>query len=213
MNILLGVLFFLECLAFILSLVQYPKLKTMELRLLPYYLGFLVIAESVGHTLNYFQLKTQTRYLHEYLVIPAEFVFLYYLFTVKMKSKNSKLIFIACSSLYLLVLLLDNLIKLDSQLSSISYTLGNLLLLLLVLRFLFYFVRSDSILFFKKEIMFYMTCGVLVFYLGSFPFFAFKNYLWAHYTMVGYYYWHAMMVMNCIMYAIFSLGIVCSKEK
>jgi hypothetical protein len=97
--------------------------------------------------------------------------------------------------------------------SSFSYTIGNIILLGLILSCLYKIIKSDDILQFRASMMFWVCLGLLFFYLGSLPFFGLWNYLNNNHPAIFDNYWYIQMALNYLMYFTFSLGFIWHKPK
>jgi hypothetical protein len=213
MNYWIFSLLFLQGLAAVVGWLFRPKFKNTILGTFPFYLTFIFLGECVGFFTQKPEWKQLNETLHEFFIIPIEFIYFFWLLSKATAGAKSKKILFPFILLYLVSLVIENLIKTQFIFLSISYTLGNLLLLILIIRYLFQLISSDEILTYSSNPFFYISIGLLLFYLGTFPFYALKNYLWAYHKQIGLYYWYSMMVLNCMMYAMFTLSFIWRPRK
>src|SRR6185312_7155537 len=84
---------------------------------------------------------------------------------------------IICGSMYIISWLTDFFYfsKFHFFFYSFSYTVGNFLLLILILNFFIRLATSDAIITFRQNMLFWMSLGMLIYYLGSFPYFGLRN--------------------------------------
>jgi hypothetical protein len=95
---------------------------------------------------------------------------------------------------------------------SLNTTVGNLFLLILVMLEFLNQIKSDMIMSFKENKMFYINIGVTLFYIGNMPFFA----LYFDILEIPKYwnnYYIYFMVSNCLMYLLFAASFVWGKVK
>jgi hypothetical protein len=95
---------------------------------------------------------------------------------------------------------------------SLNTTFGTLLLLILVFIELIKQIKSDSIIYFKNNKMFYINIGVILFYIGNMPFFGWY-YPILKFPEIWNSYYIYFMISNCIMYLLFAASFVWGKTK
>ena len=198
-----------EALALFAGVLTWKKFKSTPMNKFILYLAFIVIAEITGNIMVRYKLKEENNILFTYLVIPAEYLFFFYLFYTILKSKWQKRLVIVSTALLLISMLYEKNFLKDGEtysFESFSYSVSNILLLIIIIAYLISFVRSDQILFYKNNPVFWIALGLLFFYLGSFPLFAMYHYLWALDKKLFLTYWHVVFVLNCIMYCLFSIS-------
>lgn len=178
-----------------------------------YYLISIFLLEVSTRILVINNLMHTASNLIEYAAIPLEFVFLYW-FIIQLSQYTEKAkIFLMASLTYLMSFIIETFFKATFEFLNISYTVGNLFLLILVLKCMYDFMNSNDILKFLYSPIFYICIGLLLFYLGTFPFYAIKNVLWAEFKTIGLKYWYTAMALNCIMYCMFTISFLCHKQK
>lgn len=203
----------IECIACITAILYWKKLKGSIFKLFPAYLLVIVLGECVGRYLRTHELLLMNKLFYNFLIIPAEFLFFFRIFYQAAKDKKDKRLPVIFTVIYSGAWLVD-LAYLTNKIFwfySFSYTVGNILLLVLILRFLTRLVLSDDILFFKHNILFWVCTGLLVFYLGTFPFYGLRNTLVHNYKDVYLGYSHIVYILNCLMYLMFTLGFIWGK--
>jgi hypothetical protein len=202
-----------ELLALFTGIAMYRKTQFTQLKNFTFLLGFIVCSEIIGKLYILLTDATTNKPWYDYFVIPIVFVAYYLGYrNLAASSKDKKVASIACAT-YLAVFVLEIILKRKDALFSFSYVLGTLLLLIVVLRYLFQCIQSDDIVGIKLNPYFYISIGLLMFYIGTFPFYGLKNYLWTSYKVIGQEYWYVAMTLNCIMYCMFTYSFICSKQK
>ncbi len=148
---------------------------------------------------------TLRKYYYDFFVIPFEFFFLYWLYCNSLK--NKKLLWL-CSGIYALSFVPHFLLFEEPPLVySFSYVVGNLILLVLVCIEFFKQIQTDKIVFFNRNMMFYVNTGVILLYIGSLPFFTFYGLLLKEPVLWNDYYVFFMMANN-IMYLLFTAAFI-----
>ena len=97
--------------------------------------------------------------------------------------------------------------------SSMSYATGVLFLTILCIRYLYALVRGDEILGFKSDIMFWVASGLLIFYLGSLPYYGIPNEISRKIGEFLNLFWMVPIVLGCLMYILFALGFIWKKPR
>ena len=82
---------------------------------------------------------------------------------------------------------------------SVNYTFGCFLLMILVALEFNHQIQSDDILNYNKNKMFYINLGVVLFYIGTLPFFTFYGIFIKDMNMWNYYYTYFLIFNNCIL--------------
>jgi len=166
-----------------------------------------------GHITQKLLLNNINQMYIDYIAIPLEFVFLYW-FIIQLSQYTRKTkIFLMALFPYLISFIIETFFKATFEFLNISYIVGNLFLLILVLKCINDFMTSNNILQFMYSPIFYICIGILLFYLGTFPYYAIKNVLWAEFKTIGLKYWYIAIVLNCLMYCMFTISFLCYKQK
>jgi len=203
-----------EIVACLTGFFYFKKFKKTSGAVFIFYLLFIVLCENLVAVLNFFADHKFDYFIdlfYRFFVIPVEFVFYYWLFFVSFKNSTSKWLPIVCAGIYIVSLVSDFLYfnKINMYFDSISYTIGNLLLLVLILRFFINLVTSNSILDFKRNPMFWISLGLLVYYLGSFPFYGLFNLLSTKHSDWFNAYFLLSNALDCVMYLLFAISFIC----
>jgi hypothetical protein len=208
-------LIFMELLASITGFAYWKKIKDTYWKWFPVYLMVIVILESFGVYFSY-GLKNNdlNGNLYSYIVLPLEFLFFIWLFGKYFESPNERKWAIAGAILYSISWIIEILFlkKKAVWFSSLSFTVGNIVLLVLTILFFIRLANSERILHFKRSMMFWVAIGVLIFPL-TFPFFALRNTLYAEYRELFYWLWYASMGLGYLMYLLFIAAFVWAKPK
>lgn len=145
------------------------------------------------------------KHYYDFFVIPFEFLFLYWMYAQSLR--NQKLFWL-CAGCYLISFLPHFLLFEEPPLVySFNYVVGNLILLGLVCMEFYKQIQTDKIIFFNRNMMFYVNTGVILLYIGSLPFFTFYGLLLKEPVLWNQYY-AFFMVANTIMYLLFSAALL-----
>jgi hypothetical protein len=208
---LLDFLHVCEFIAMLSAIVKLKSLKNFYWKWFAFYLIYIFIFDTVSSAAKY----NYNIYIGNYLSliqIPLEFIFFYWLFAQK-SLYNTKL-FWSLSIIYLFTLVLEyNFTSLTNfSFKSLNNTIGTLLLLILVVLEFIKQIRSDTIINFKLDKMFYINIGVILFYIGNMPFFSWYFSILKYPEIWNSYYIY-FMVSNCIMYLLFAASFIWGKPK
>jgi hypothetical protein len=199
-----------ELVACVTGFIHWEKIRTSVFRWFPVYLCFIVISEFIGQMLNEPAMKQANIAFFNYFEIPVEFLFFFWLFFKTGKHHKYQNLPVFYAGIYLVAWLIDSLYlnRLQFSFYSFSYTIGNLLLLLLILRYFIQLVTSNSILGFANDIMFWICTGLLFYYLGTFPFYGLRNTLGTNYPQLYSTYSYIMYALNSLMYLMFTFSFI-----
>lgn len=159
-----------EGLAALVALLYLPQVKSTYWKYFAIYLVFIFLSETLAGQ-NIFSRDGKV-YFYNYLVIPAQFIFFYWLYAAKSFSKPK--LFYIFSVVYLLSFIPHEMLFNSKKIVfSLNYTLGSLFLLYLVVLEYYRQVNSSNILNFSDNRLFYINWAVTVFYIGTLPLFSF----------------------------------------
>ncbi len=199
-----------ELLAAFAGLFYFNKTKDFKTKAFYVYLMLIAAAEQLGWYLKTHKYKVETSNLYTYFAIPLEFVFAYWFIirsSESLRLKKTGVVFIVTG-------LITNAVEViffrndKFFFSSIAYITYNFFLVVLVLMFLFEFIRTEKIIRWWKEICFWVCSAFLIYYLTTFPLYAFYNTLYKNTPNFFYVYWEIQMFLNMLMYLLFFTGIV-----
>lgn len=200
-QVLLGTtLIGLQFITAVIALMHWNRLRNTYWKWFIIYLGTIFIIEAFSR----WGLKAHPEYrayLYDFLGIPIQFLFFYWLYAAK--SLASKRLFLGCLVIYLVSFLpYFTLFAKGNIVYSFSYTVGNVLLMILVFLEILKQIKSDKILLFRENFMFYINIGIMIFYIGTLPFFSFYGLILKNKALWLNYYTFFMMA-NHVMYLLF----------
>jgi hypothetical protein len=209
-------IYLMELVACVTGFIFWRKISGSYWKWFPVYLAVVFISEVTVEVLaNIPGCRTVANDIVLFWSIPLEFLFIFWLFYSEYKNRGDRRWPVLAAAVYLITWLIDIIWFKNVQFSftSLSYEVGNVLLLALIILFLIRFMLSNDILHYKINTMFWVSIGLLVFYLGSLPYFALYNNLYKYNRILFHNYWKVMMVLNYIMYGFFTLSFIWSKKK
>ncbi len=164
-----------EAMAAVAGCITWRKWKHTYLKWFVVYLLIITCLELSNHLLIYFNEEADIAFVNN-LIVPFEILFINWFFYQTLNDKNRKVV-IPGVILYIVSLILENTIVTNTgyYFKSLSYTVGNLFILIYLILFFLELVNSEKILAFKRLAVFWIALGMLIFYLGTFPFFGLYN--------------------------------------
>lgn len=202
-------MYWTEGIAAVISLIFYNRIKDQYWKYFVFYLIFIFLCESVGRWGSNFVDYNKASF-YNYFVIPVQFVFFYWLYAAK--SFERPKLFIGLSLVYLLSFIPSKLIfSTDKIMFSLNYTLGCLILMILVVMEYYRQINSSNILNFDRNKMFYINLGVTLFYIGTLPFWTFLDFI-SDYRKIFNIYFAYSLISGTIMYLLFSISFIWGKQ-
>ncbi len=196
-----------EIIAAIVALAYYPKIKNTYWKWFVLYLVFIVLESII---LKYFDLKKTRMYIYDFLIVPIEFFFFFWLYAIQsLKRKN--LFWIFCSIYFLSYLPHLFYTEAYKTINATSYIVGCLLLFVLVILEFHKQIISEDILLFKQNKMFYINVGVTLFYIGSLPLLAFFENLYKNENTIFMVYFTYFLSSSNLMYLLFAASFIWGK--
>ncbi|HNU89086.1 MAG TPA: hypothetical protein PKJ94_12370 [Ferruginibacter sp.] len=207
---------FFEALACITGFIYWKKIRNTYWKWFPVYLAIIFVTEITGeiagYRLQWFQFN---RNLYTFFCIPFQFLFFCWLFWKYFEKSSYRNWALAGVLIYLLSLLTNIFFLASIRFSffSFSYMMGNLILLVLTILFFSLFIKGNEILGYRSSRMFWVCLGLLIFYLMSLPLYGLWNTLAAKHPGLFDNYWIITMILNYLMYLLFTLSFIWGKPK
>lgn len=99
-----------------------------------------------------------------------------------------------------------------TSISKYTYITGSIFLMVSILVYYFELLQSDNLLNFNKSLTFYVSVGLLIYYLSITPLFIYNNYYNSESSKAfNNFYLYTLAVANVIMYGTFTLGFLLCK--
>lgn len=208
--LLKNTLLVIQLLAALTGCFYFFRLKNSYWKWFAVYLVIIFIQEHLLTYISPLSIEANKKY-NLFFGIPFQFIFLYWLYASKSLQKQK--MFIICTIILIVTIIMAGYFQTTSAAISFCTNVGTIILSFLVVLEYRKQIQDDSILEFRNNRMFYINLGVVLFYLGSFPFHVFQKYLYADYKTVVDYYYVYFQVSNCIMYLLFAASFIWGREK
>lgn len=207
---LTNLLFGLEILSSLTAIFFLNRLKKTYWKWFAIYLTIVFLFDIlIAKEIFSFSVKKQM--IYAYIVFPLQFIFFYWLYAYK--SLNKRKLFFAFLLIYLLSFIPVELYFAKLKvIFSFNYTIGTFLLMILVFLEFKKQIQNDDILQFWTNKMFYINIGVMLFYVGTLPFFGLYNLIVKEPTIWNAYYIY-FLISNCLMYLFFTASFIWGKPK
>ena len=204
-----------ELLAGITGLVCYFKRRNSIWFVFAVFLVCLFGMESAGKWLGRHQMVAANTRLYKWLVIPAIFLIYHWLY-YHFSSKKTRPFVLASALIFVVLALSENIFLGRQHYYSISVTLGYgcTAILLLSFNYFAWLLKEGPILQFQQSMPFWFCAGLLVFYLGSFPYLVLFNSLGFSVSKTAYWLFRWLfIILNYVMYLFFTIGFIWSRPK
>jgi K+ transporter len=204
--------FLFELFTLMLCIIYVRKIQGSVIRYLPLYMLVIVLFDVIAFYRRSSGLPNT--WIND-VVIPFEFCCLMLLCRCFFAKKNFRRFTFVLVFLYLFFFVIDELFYREtySRLYLRSYLAGVLGLLIIIVLYIYELLNSDRLFKFYRQPEFWISAGVLLFYLGTLPFHLAWNvasvkFIKAYATTKGIFYF-----LICTMYVFFSISILCLKPK
>jgi hypothetical protein len=200
----------IEALAATAAICTWRKWKDGYLKGFIFYLPAITLLEAAHYVFENQKNYATAMRLGE-ISVAVEMLFISWLF-YKMLYGKSKKIPVAGAATYLTILIIEK-ITVQAEgyfFRSLSYTVGNLFILVYLISFFIQLAKNDRLLQFKKLTVFWIAAGMLLFYLGTFPFYGLYNELAKDIPFFISVAWFATFLNYC-MYLFFTIGFIWGK--
>jgi hypothetical protein len=199
-----------ELLAAVTVFATWKKWKNNYFIVFPFYLTVISLLELAHFLLFKYHYRNAADII--YTIAPfLEILFISWFFykTLSPKKRN---ITIAGAAVYIAAFVVEKTILKENTyyFQSLSYTVGTLFILIYLILFFTELARSKNIFTFKQLTVFWVACGMLVFYLGTFPFYGLYNELAKDLNVFIPVAWVATTLNYC-MYLLFTIGFIWGK--
>jgi hypothetical protein len=203
-----------EGIAAIAGFINWGKWKHSYWKWFPIYLIVLFFTECTGHLLAHFNLREANANLYNYFGLPLEFLF-YCWFYYRCFNKNMKPLPVFCAAAFIISWIIEQVFikERSAYFSSFSYCIGNIVIVIMIIAFILKFSLSQEVLDYKTNPVFWVTIGLMIFYLGTFPYYGLFNLLAKKHRPIHEMYTWAMIFLNYTMYLIFASIFIWSKPK
>lgn len=199
-----------EVSALLAGIFYFRKMRNTYWAILLFYLAYVVCYELLTFFF-YEKLSASIWGILIFIQIPLEFMLYIWLYASK-SLKRPKLFWIFTFVFIGSVLIDESIEQGDYYFNSFNYIIGSLILLILVTLEYFQQIKSDDILVFKQNRMFYVNIGVVLFFIGNLPFFGLYYPMMKQPDLWNNYYIY-FMLSNCALYLLLAASFIWGKEK
>ncbi|MBP6433019.1 MAG: hypothetical protein KA319_14755 [Ferruginibacter sp.] len=206
---------YIELLAGFTGIICYRKNRKSIWFAFAVYLLVLYGMEELGTWFGKQKLRKENTILYKWIVVPSLFFMYHMLYYYIVQVKYKKFVIVS-GILFLALALFENIFWNKEHFYSISMSIsyGCLAVLFFSLLYFFDLVKGDNLLHFKRLMSFWVCTGLLIFYLGSFPYLTFFNSMAISKTSsIAVMYRWIFIFLNYTMYILFTIGYICSKPK
>ncbi len=201
---------YFEIIAVIFAILNYKKFKNTHYRFFIYFLIYVVITELTGATMKrVFHVKNHLPY-NIYIIVSTLFYF--YFYKHLLKNNKIKKIISAFTFVFLGFYLYEVLVIKTHFFNGFyfkSFVVGGILMVVVLILFLIEIINNEKLVFnIKKALIFWISVGLLLFYIGMTPIIISTNILNYNITHIS-----IITLLNLIMYGLFSVGFVLSDKK
>ncbi len=206
----------MEAIAFLIAVFHWQKVKNSYWKWFVVYLGIIVLSEIAGLTLLYhFKLVWSSRNLYTYFVIPLEFLFFFWLYFRYYENRSARYWPLVGAVIYAVAALVNFIFYPHTNIGlfPFSYMLGIILVLALAILFFYQLMVGNELLGFKYNTMFWVSLGLLIFYLVSSPYFGLRQLLYAKYRDIFWIYYYIQFGVNYLMYIFFCIAFIWGKAR
>jgi hypothetical protein len=168
---------FLELVTAIIATLYYSKYSNSILKYFLIYLWITVMFEYLGYFLvDYFHLIKNNSWLFN-LYSLLNFTYLFFLYWKVIKNKKKKQVIKYSYFTYILALIISAFFEnYLIQLQTIPYIVGSSLLILAIIFYFIEILASEKVLYVRKNLLFWISVGLLLFHVGGIPFTISFNY-------------------------------------
>ncbi|HMI07275.1 MAG TPA: hypothetical protein VK528_07000 [Flavobacterium sp.] len=203
-----GLLLWMQLLCAVTAILTFRKVRHTYWKWFAYYIVLIFFIEAFSRWgLENYPKSRQVYY--EFFGIPVEFLFLFWLYG---KSLHRKRLFWIFVSVYVLSFIPHEFFKDKGAIMySMNYTIGTFLLMILVCLEFYRQIQTENILHFSTDKMFYINTGVILFYIGTLPLFAFYGPLYKDFYGIWSNYFTFFLTTNNLMYLLFTASFIWGK--
>jgi hypothetical protein len=207
---------YLELLAGITGIICYFNDKRSLWFKVAVALVLLFCFELLGEWLGTHDLRKANSMMFKWFVIPLLLFGIYHLVFYSINKGSTKKTVVFVYAFFLCLVVFENIFfnTMHKYQISLSISAGCISILYFSLHYFFDLVKTDAVLNFKTSMTFWFCCGLLIFYLGCFPYLSFFNSLniSKDKTIFNFYRW-IFICLNYVMYLLFTIGFICSRPK
>ncbi|MCX6316487.1 MAG: hypothetical protein NTW29_04305 [Bacteroidetes bacterium] len=193
-----------------------PAWKRTFWKWLPLYFLVVFVAELTGRYLRLHPVSwISNPDYYSFFVHPVSFSFIFLGLSKNENGKTNSRLLIFVLILYAIACIIDYLFLKSKRFwfGSFSYTIGDLLVIMMAVRFYSRYLFSERIIHYKRDFMFWCITIWVIYYAGTFPYFALRNVLFDNHRAIFYTYWYIQISMSMLMYLSISFLYIWQRRK
>ncbi len=201
---------YLELITAIVAAIYYYKYKSSSLKWFPFLLFYIALNDFAGYFLREYLNIRHNAILYNVMYV-FNFTILLYIYKSHVKNLISKRVINYFIYTYILSVIINGFyVNYFDKAQSIPFIIGSLFLIISIIIYFIEILNSEEILSIKKNLLFYISVGLLLYYTSSIPFRIVQNYYQTTYinTLYG-----IKFCFVIIMNLFFIYGFICSKQK
>jgi hypothetical protein len=195
-----------EIIALIAGLLVFKQLQPGHLKVIVLIL-FLIVSTEISAVImkRFDEMKGFVPQLYN-IMLPVQFCLYSYVFLKETKNVKWKRLLLLITIAFLVFVIVVLLQQREPGFNTRNYAAGSVMLSIYSLRFIYQKLLEDGPVAFWDNFLFYAAAGMVVFYIGTLPFHAMRNYLFDNYPRIFFTYRTIFYVLGCIMYLVFAFG-------
>jgi hypothetical protein len=147
------------------------------------------------------------------IMLPLQFSFYFYIFLKEIKHWVWRSLLLLLAIVYLIFVFIVLLQQSKRGFNTMNYAAGSVLLSIYSLRYIYQQLSENASPEFWNNLLFYVAVGMVVFYTGTLPFHAMRNYLYDNHPGIFNTYLAIFHVLGVAMYLIFAFGLYKAADK
>lgn len=198
----------LEFITAVLATVFYKKYMASKEKYFLYFLWFTVLIEICGALMRYNIFAIENFWLYNFYTV-ISFLFYFHWYHSILKQKALQRTVLAFSVLFMGIALWNFVFQSWFEYHQYTFVVGALFTLVATVFHFWQLLYSNQILVIQYKLSFWISTGLLLFYMGMVPLMLLSSY----FKLTGTSYYILIISLNCILYGCYIIGFLWTKEK
>lgn len=203
----LYVLWALEFIAFVISLVHFKSLKDAGMKFIPVLLAVVVLSEALPYVAGWGRSHKLAGFFY-YTLRPLRYICIFLLFRENTGSAQWKSWINGFIGITLVLTALFIFLPASTKLNEVSYTIEAAMIVCCCIHYVYMYFSGKAGSIAGVLPLAFLTLGTLLFYLGTLPLYARYTYLSRHHHTYFTRYGHAAMILAYAMYGNIIIGLL-----
>jgi hypothetical protein len=214
-ELLQNMLLITEIMSAVVALIMFSKWRGTNWRYFIYYLCFIGVAETACWLLRMNGAGSLLRNIYMYLIIPVEFIFYYWFFYQLMPGKRIRKLTVWATVIFVVALVLEAVVLNGPAIYflPVSYTVGNIFLLVFIFIYLNHLMNATQATSMYYNLGFWFSLILIMFYVFTCPLYGTFYTLRRDWPVFFISYFKIALFLNMLMYLSFSIALIWSKVK